>query len=337
MKAFLLAAGRGTRFRPVTDRLPKALLPFLNVPLARAHLARLFRQGVTEAGVNLHHLGSQIEHSLSDGGADLPNLTFFHEEPILGTAGALRNAAQWLGQDDFLVVNADAAIDIDVAALLRAHCARATLATLLVVENREPERYTPLQAEGDLITRLGGDGPRPLLYTGVSILSGRCLSRIPEGETSLVTHLWQPMLDRGDRIGYVRHAGPFADLGRPGDFLRASLEALARGGPFPPGSGAFDDGQRVLSRISLDGRDVRECVIGSIALGQETSLSMSTVWDGVEVGPGARLERCVAAGGRVAPGALHRDALLWPGPDGAVVEHRIDPPVQGFHSDSPTR
>ena len=236
MKAFLLAAGLGNRFLPVTERIPKPLLPFLNVPLARAHLERLKRAGVTEAGVNLHHLGHQVEQHLSEGAADLPKLTFFPEPELLGTAGALRNAAAFLGDGDFLVVNSDAAIEPDFGELLSAHRASGRAATLCVVENREPQRYTPLQAEGDRIAAFGVDTPRPLLYTGVCVLAPRLLGKIPRGEKQLVADLWQPLLSEGrEEIGFVRHGGPFSDLGRPSDFLRASLEALERGGPFPSG------------------------------------------------------------------------------------------------------
>jgi mannose-1-phosphate guanylyltransferase len=336
VKAFLLAAGRGVRFRPVTERMPKALLPFLNVPLARAHLARLFQQGVREAGVNLHHLGSQIESCLRDSGADLPDLTFFHEEPILGTAGALRNAAGWLGPEDFLLVNCDTAIEVDVVLLAAAHRAAGADATLLVVENREPHRYTPLQAEGNLITCFGGKVRKPLLYTGVAVMSGRLLSRIPPGETSLVADLWQPMLERGEKIGLLGHRGPFCDLGRPGDFLRASLEALTRGGPFPAGGGAFDPARRVLSAGRVEDRNVRDSVIGSARLGFGSRVAASAVWDGVELGDGAALERCIAAGGRIPDGAGYAEALLWPGADGIAVPHPLDSSIQGFHSDSPS-
>ena len=237
-------AGRGVRFRPVTERIPKPLLPFLNVPLAVAHLRRLHEAGIREVAVNLHHLGDQVERQLREQSAELPHLRFFPEPQILGTAGALRNAAEFLGQDDFLVVNSDAAIDVDFDSLLARHRTSGRAATLLVTENRDPEHYTPLQAEGDRITAFGVHGPGALLYTGICVLSPRLLPRIPPGETALVAHLWQPILDEGrEELGFVLHHGPHADLGRPGDFLRASLEALARGGPFPKGGGVFDAGR----------------------------------------------------------------------------------------------
>jgi NDP-sugar pyrophosphorylase family protein len=337
VKAFLLAAGRGLRFRPVTERIPKALFPFLNVPLARARLTRLLCQGIREAGVNLHHLGDKVERDLRDRASDLPELTLFREDPILGTAGALKNTAAWLGEEDFLVVNCDAALDFDFDRLAQAHAASARGATLLVAQNSEPDRYTPLQAEGDRITGFGGDSSDPLLYTGVCILSPRLLPAIPPGETSLVAHVWKPMLARGEEIGHVLHDGPFADLGRAGDFLGASLEALARGGPFPDGAGIFEGTGQTLSRVPIADFECKSSVLGDVRIASDARVLESAVWDGVEIGAGAQIERCLAAGGRIPSGVRHADALLWPGPDGTAVEHRLEPPIQGFHVTSPRR
>ena len=336
MKAILLCAGKGVRFRPVTDSLPKPLLPFLNVPLARAHLRRLQQAGVGEVAVNLHHLGDQIQRDLSQQAAELPKLAFFEEPVILGTAGALRNAAAFLDGGDFLLVNSDAAIDPDFAGLIARHRASGRAATLLVTENRDPDLYTPLQAEGDRITAFGVHGPNPLLYTGVCVLSSRLLSRIPAGETALVRHLWQPILDEGrEELGFVLHHGPHADLGRPGDFLRASLETLARGGPFPAGAGSFDQGLRVLAREAPAGFEAADCVLGRVRIGTGSSLRRCAVWDGVSIGDGARLTGCLVARGRVPAGADYAEALLFSHDGGDVAvyplsgldgnDHRVQP------------
>lgn len=324
VRAILLAAGRGVRFRPVTERIPKPLFPWLNVALARSHLARLRRSGVEEAAVNLHHLGHKIEEHLVDCASELPQLRFFPETEILGTAGALRNAARFLSESDFLVVNSDAAIEPEYEALVRRHRESGRQVTLLVVENREPDRYTPLQSEGDRVTGFGRKGVgtvdgTPLLYTGVCVLSPGLLPRIPPGETSLVAGLWEPLLERREEIGWVRHEGPFADLGRPGDFLGASLEALARGGPFPPDSGTFDESTRVLTLRPLEGVEAARSVIGHAALGAGARLTRSVVWDGTSVGAGARLDGCLLAGGVVLPGVAHENVLLWAAPGEPAV------------------
>jgi mannose-1-phosphate guanylyltransferase len=306
----------------VTERIPKPLLPFLNVPLAVAHLRRLHEAGFDQVAINLHHLADQVERDLRQAAAGLPQLTFFREPQILGTAGALRNAAEFLAADDFLVVNSDAALSADYAGLLAAHRASGRAATLLVVENREPERYTPLQAEGDRIASFGFRGPSPLLYTGVCVLAPRLLGRIPPGETALVADLWQPLLDeRIEEIGWLRHSGSFADLGRPRDFLRASLEALASGGPFPAESGAFDRTRRVLHAADLpaDFEDAAS-VIGDARIGRRSAVLRCAVWSGCHVGDDARLEGCLLARGRVPGGAHYRESLLWAdSPDAEVT------------------
>jgi mannose-1-phosphate guanylyltransferase len=340
MRAVLLCAGRGVRFRPVTERIPKPLLPFLNVPLASAHLRRLHEAGAREVAVNLHHLADEVERHLREPAPGLPQLTFFREPQILGTAGALRNAAKFLAADDFLVVNSDAALAADYRGLMAAHRASGRAATLLLVENREPERYTPLQAEGDRVTAFGVRGPRPLLYTGVCALAPRVLSRIPPGETSLVADLWQPLLDGAgghEEIGFVMHGGPFADLGRPGDFLGATLEALARGGPFPAGAGAFDGMRRVLHAADLPADvEAAASVIGDVSVGRGAALVRTAVWTGARVGDGARLDGCLVAGGRIRARTHYRESLLWAdSPDADAVAIPLADAARSAHGFQP--
>ena len=320
MKAMLLCAGKGTRFLPVSEEIPKPLLPFLNVSLVSAHLRRLHQAGIREVAVNLHHLGDQIQRHLSHEASQLPKLAFFEEPRILGTAGALRNAASFLAGGDFLVANSDTAIAPDFSRLILRHRDSGRAATLLVTENRNPQRYTPLQAEGDRITAFGVDGPRPLLYTGICVLSPGLLARIPPGETALVEHLWRPLLHEGrEEIGFVLHEEAFADLGRPGDFLRASLEALARAGPFPEGGGDFDDRLRVLVREAPRGFEAADSVLGTARVEPGASIRRSILFDGVSIGAGARLSDCLVARGRVPPGADHSKSLLWSAVGGDVV------------------
>ena len=165
---------------------------------------------------------------------------------------------------------------------------------------------------------------RPLLYTGVCVLSPKLLRRIPEGPAALVADLWAPLLrETHNEIGWLLHHGPFEDLGRPSDFLRASLEALDRGGAFPEGGGTFDPGGRVLSPSRSGNFDAARSVLGRARIGAGATIADSVVWDGVEIGAGAGIRGCLAAGGRVLPGARHEGVLLWPGSDGLAVEHPL--------------
>lgn len=325
MKAMLLAAGRGVRFRPVTAAVPKPLFPYLNVPLVRAHLRRLADAGIRDVGINLHHLGDSIERHLQKPPPADSRIRLFREPEILGTAGALANAAEWLSDDDFLVVNSDAAIEPDFPSLVARHQESRRAATLLVTENREPARFTPLGGERDRIVSFGVQAAWPLLYTGVCVLAPRLLPRIAPGERSLVTDLWQPLLDEGrEEIGWLLHEGPFSDLGTPRDFLRATRQALTRGGPFAPEAGRFDAASRVLTLAPSKGLEAVSSVIGRASIGRGARLIESAVWDGVEIGAGAELRDCIAAAGRIRAGAAHRDVLLW-GPAG---EDAVPYPLQ---------
>lgn len=324
MKAMLLAAGRGTRFRPITDAIPKPLFPFLNVPLALGHLSRLAEAGVSDVGVNLHHLAAAIEQALSGLPAGFPRVSFFHEPEILGTAGALANAAGWLGDGDFLVVNSDSAIEPDFAALLSRHRESGRAVTLLVTENEAPTRFTPLASSGDRIVSFGTKSSWPLAYTGVSVFSPRTLPRIPAGERSLVADLWQPLLDSGEEIGWLLHDRPFWDLGTPRDFLRATRQSLTRAETFPQENGKFDPAARILSLSATRGFDGVSSVIGRATVGRGAHLIESAVWDGVEVGAGAELKGCIAARGRIPAGAAFRDSVLWSATaDAAVTAYPI--------------
>jgi mannose-1-phosphate guanylyltransferase len=323
MKALLLAAGLGTRFRPVTEEIPKSLFPFLNVPLALGHLSRLATAGVSEVGINLHHLGDAIEQRLSDLPAGLPRVRFFREPLILGTAGALRNASEWLAGDDFVVVNADSAINADFGALLSRHRETGRAVTLLVTENEAPARFTPLASRGDRIVSFGTKSSWPLAYTGVSALSPRVLALIAEGERSLVTDLWKPLLDSGEEIGWLLHDQPFWDLGTPRDFLRATRQVLTRAESFPAERGKFDPATRILSLAPTRGFDGVSSVIGRATIGHGAHLIESVVWDGFEVGAGAELKGCIAARGKVPPDAVYRDSVLWGPPDDTVTAYPI--------------
>src|SRR5919197_2680599 len=118
MKAMVLAAGRGERMRPITDRIPKPLVPVAGKPLIVYHLEALARAGVRDVVINLSWLGDRIRAELGDGSRHGVRITYTDEGPVaLETGGGIFNAIQHLGPGPFLVVNGDTFTDIDLAAL----------------------------------------------------------------------------------------------------------------------------------------------------------------------------------------------------------------------------
>src|SRR5258706_12189103 len=119
MKAMILAAGRGERLRPLTERVPKALVEAGGKPLLVWHLERLRRAGVREVVINVSHLASQITERIGDGAAHDLTVRWSHEPQALETAGGIAQARPLLGEAPFLLVNADLWCDYDFAGLCR--------------------------------------------------------------------------------------------------------------------------------------------------------------------------------------------------------------------------
>src|SRR5579883_2046619 len=111
MRAIILAAGLGTRLRPLTNNLPKPLLPIAGAPLIVWNLLLLRRHGVTEVIVNLHHLGHLIEQELGDGSRFGMTLAYSHEPVILGTGGGIKQAEPFFKGEPFLVLNGDTLLE----------------------------------------------------------------------------------------------------------------------------------------------------------------------------------------------------------------------------------
>jgi mannose-1-phosphate guanylyltransferase len=324
MKPIVLSAGLGTRLRPATRNLPKALFPFLNVPLIDRRLAALGRQGFAQAAVNLHHEGRQLVEHLGETGASGIAVRFFWEPEILGTAGAVKNAEAFFEDEEAAIWNVDAEIDADLHALLATHRREGNVATLLVVPSPDPRRFTPLYAEGSRLAAIGGTAggkeAAPLLFTGVSILSRAAIDRIGSGPRALVDDLWRPILEEGrDRIGVVFHAGGARDLGTPSDVVAASIEAVETRDVFDLSEGFFDRGAKVLAvDPEIVPATARRCVLGRARIAPDAEVSGSVIADGAEIGSGARITRSLVGPVRVDPGERVDRMFYWPDDGGTA-------------------
>lgn len=167
MRAFLLAAGEGRRLRPLTLHQPKPLLTVGGETLIERHVRALAAAGITEIGINLHHLGYRIERYLGTGARWGASLRYFHEPELLDTGGGLRNAASWLGGAPFALVAADVYTDYSfhLPDLGDAD------ANLLVVPNppHHPRGDFALSGTG-MLTR---DGERKFTYSGIALIHPR--------------------------------------------------------------------------------------------------------------------------------------------------------------------
>lgn len=137
----IFAAGLGTRLKPLTDSMPKALVPIAGKTLLQHNLERLASQGFTDIVINIHHFSDQIRQFLRENDNFGLNIMLSDESAeLLDTGGGIKNAKEWLSNEPFLVHNVDILSNADLAGLYAKHCQNNSLATLLVSE-RNTSRY----------------------------------------------------------------------------------------------------------------------------------------------------------------------------------------------------
>ncbi len=215
----VLAAGLGTRLRPLTDALPKALVEAGGKPLIVWQLERLARAGFREVVINVSWLGERIEARLGDGAALGLSIAYSREARPLESAGGIARARALLGPAPFALVNSDVYCDFDLARLRR-RALGAHLAHLVLAPN------PPHHPAGDFSLAGGaaGNAPAPrYTYTGIALVDPALVAPVRAGERAQVAPLLRAAADAG-RLSGELHAGVWLDVGTAERL--AGLEAL---------------------------------------------------------------------------------------------------------------
>lgn len=308
--AFVLAAGLGTRLRPLTGYHPKPLVPVCGVPLLAYSLALCARHGLREVVVNAHWLADQIE--AWSGEREGVRVTVSTELPdVLGTGGGLKRVEAELAPT-FVVLNGDVLHDVDLGALLRAVPPGGAAMAL----RRDPEnapKYGIVAADAEhtvveltTVARAEAEGAvdRATHFTGIHAMSRTALGQIPDGFACVIRTAYRAMVpDR--RVGAIRYDGVWLDAGDPEQYLDANLEVLSGRvalalDPFVRAAYARTGDRRVTGDPAvIDGVTVE----GPVWIGPGARLGRGAVLDGVVVGAGAS----------VAAGAVLRQTVIWDG------------------------
>lgn len=210
MRTMILAAGRGERLRPLTDRLPKPLIEVRGKPLIEWHLQNLAESGFSEIVINVAHLGDRIVEALGDGGRWGVSIAWSREEAALETAGGIANARELLGEAPFLLVNADVYCDYPLAALAGVDMT-GLLGHIVMVPN------PPFRPRGDFSLTRGKvgnlDAPR-YTYSGIAVFDPQIVRGIKAGAKAPLAPLMSEAAQAG-RLGGEVHAGYWNDVGTP--------------------------------------------------------------------------------------------------------------------------
>jgi NDP-sugar pyrophosphorylase family protein len=239
MKAMVLAAGQGTRLRPLTKRTPKALVPVAGRIMIEYPLLLLRYYGIRDVVINLHHHVDQIVQHLGSGEKYDLKITYSKEPELLGTGGGLLKAKSFLKGGTFIVINTDVLIDLPLADLMTFHKNKKASATLVLRPDELADQYGSIETDPEgricrfLDTRISlpsGDGGRKLMFTGVQILEPKVLDSADfdcaSKKFSTTKHVYPHMLRRGEAIYGYPFGGYWQDLGTAARIKKAEEDIV---------------------------------------------------------------------------------------------------------------
>ncbi len=304
MKGFILAAGFGERLRPVTDVFPKPLVPVANVPSICYALSLLADVGITNLIVNLHYRSEAIREFLAAYANFGFDISFSYEPEILGTGGGVMKCRELLGDEDFVLINSDVIMDLDLNAAMRYHRERSSPGT--VVLYRAPDAASIGQVgvdEGrvvDFRNFLGTGVASGLVYTGAAVLSSSIYRYLEEGFSSIVYTGYTGLITN-ERLDYFEHEGLWLDIGTPASLREAAMRAAASGMMREAaGTCGLDAGPVAQDACIGDGAVIRNSIVGAgCRVGSRAEVRDSLLLPGAIVKDGARISRAVVLGEEV--------------------------------------
>jgi mannose-1-phosphate guanylyltransferase len=332
MKAVVLVGGEGTRLRPLTETIPKPLIPLVDRPFLDHVLDHLARHEVDEVILSSPYLGRAFEAFIRERRAD-PPVTWVTEATPLGTGGAIAEAARSL-EDTFFVLNGDILTDLDLGALLDHHRARGAMVTITLteVDDARPYGLVAMNQSGRILEfREKPSEPVPgAVNAGTYVMEPEAIAGVAPGRpVSVEREIFPALIEAGSAVfGFVSN-GYWMDLGTPAKYLQATFDVLeGRVGGMVVTAPHLDPRADVSLRAQIgrwvvvqaearvaDGAQVEDSVLlaGARVL-EGASVRDSILGPGAVVGAGATVvDAVLAEGARVAPGATSKGARVSAG------------------------
>jgi mannose-1-phosphate guanylyltransferase len=315
MRAMVMAAGLGTRLRPLTYEVPKPMVPVANRPIMEHILRLLPRHGFSDVIANLHWFPDMIRNRFGDGSELGIELSYSYEVELMGTAGGVRNVSSFFADESFLVMAADALTDIDLAALRAAHDANGGIATLAVKQVPNVSEFGVVITDAD--GRIQGFQEKPDPAEALSDLAS-CMIYILEPEifdyfpdkhaVDFALEVFPALLENDVPFHVHRIDSYWNDVGSLPEYIQGNLDAL-------DGAVSVDGAGTLLAAAGGDAAEEagEPGVDGPVLVGERCDLH-----------PGARLDGPLVIGdaAAVGPGAFVKHSILLPGaqvPAGAIV------------------
>jgi mannose-1-phosphate guanylyltransferase len=325
MRAVVLIGGKGTRLRPITQTIPKSMVPLRNKPYVHYMVDTMRAAEFDGAIFSMGYLPEPIQRYFA--GRDLGgfSLDYVMEERPLGTAGGIKNAEEYLDEGPFLATNGDVLTGLNLAEVIEAHVDSGVLATITLTSVDDPTAYGLVEVDHRLrvkkfVEKPGSDELRTsLINAGIYVLERQVLNMIPEGREVSIEREIFPQLQAMGRLNAFVSSAYWRDIGTPRSYLAASNDVLS-------GTVGRDDSFKHLSvdqSVNLS-KDVSLLPPVSVAKGCEieagaTVGGRTSLGEGCFVGEGAMVEGSILFGGaQVGEGAIIRNSIVGPG----AVVHR---------------
>lgn len=298
MKAMILAAGLGTRLRPLTNEIPKPMVPVVGIPNIERILLHLRDQGISDVAVNLHYQPEPLMAHLGDGDRWNTKITYFHEPDILGTGGGIKNMLPAMGDETFVVVNGDVLFMPPLAPLVKRHKNSGAMASMIVRKNADAEKLGAVGLDNTgRVKRLVWAGDKSLtklhMFTGMHIIEPQLHKLLPD-MGCIVRQTYIPMVEQNKKLHGIVEEHFFCDLGTPADYLNVNLK-LARGDLSLPAFSPPPDGNFIPPSVVKE----NGAVIQNSVLGQN-----------VRIGTNAKVTKCVVMDNAVITEDVDRKIIL---------------------------
>lgn len=309
-QAFVLGAGLGTRLRPLTESLPKPLVPIFQKPLITFAFDHLIDAGCERLIVNTHHQPECFAALFPAGEYRGRPLTLRHEPVLLETGGGIANVVDLLGEEPFLVYNADILTDLPLAPLIESHTRAENLVTLALRSGGGPQQVAFDPRSGrilDIRGQLGTGAPDEFVFTGVYVVDPKFLRLLTAGVKRSVIPTFLEIIASGGKLGgVVLDEGNWWDVGTRDAYLQLHRDLPALSFPSFPAEQDWRqtvhptadlDKEATLSGCSVLGRDTR--------VGEGVQLHDTIVWPGAQIASRSYLRNCIVRSHQIARGTHH--------------------------------
>lgn len=322
MKALFLAGGNGTRLYPLTENVPKPMVPIMNKPLLERTMMNLKQYGISEMVISSCYKPQYITNHFGDGKDFGLDIQYFVEDFPMGTGGAIKNTESQFN-DTFVIFNSDVLIDIDIKKMLDFHKSRQALVTIAVTEVEDPTMYGVIDADRlDYAVSFKEKPNREditsnYINAGIYIFEPEVLRQIPsDSVVSIERETFPKVLATSGKIAVYKNRGYWMDIGTPEKYLRAHKDILDKKGPlyksyFKKNNIITEENAIVHPRAVLEGSvilgdNVRigpgaylaDTVVGSnVSIGAESEIVGSVIWDNVNISKNVRLYSTIVLSG----------------------------------------